>query len=337
MTDLVKKAAPLIWSEIQKSQNILLHCHVNPDGDSYGSALGLFNALPNKKITVISGDNPLDESFSLLPGFQQITPKSFSELNLNEYDLFLILDSSTPNQISDKTVINFPEHLQTIVIDHHAGNINFGKINLVDPTYISCCEIVYNLLKAWKVEITKAVSECLFLGMYTDTGGFKYKGVSSDTFLAASEMIATGAEASRIIFEMENSNDPKSIEYMGLVFSSIEHLFSGQVGLCSISYETFQENQIDPSISVPEMTNKVMSTKYHELAIVMTEKEPNNVRVSMRSKHPEKYSVGKIAIATKFGNGHPVAAGARIKLPFNEAKKLLLETIQQVYPELGNP
>ena len=69
----------------------------------------------------------------------------------------------------------------------------------------------------------------------------------------------------------------------------------------------------------------------------MLEKEPHNVRISMRTRDAQKFDVAKIAIGTGFGGGHPAAAGARLKMSLPEAKKPLLETIQKVYPDLGQP
>ena len=157
MTDKIKQLAPQIWSEIQKANKILLSCHPNPDGDSVGSVLGMKHALKKlgKKVTVIWGDSTPDKTISMLPGFAEIALKNIFEVNLIEFDLFIIQDSSSLKQISDKGEINFPKSLRTVVIDHHITNTNFAKINLVDPNYSSVCEMVFDLLKFWNIKINQ--------------------------------------------------------------------------------------------------------------------------------------------------------------------------------------
>ena len=135
---------------------------------------------------------------------------------------------------------------------------------------------------------------------------------------------------------MENSLDPKSIEYMGLFFSGIKRYFGGQVAVCSITRQQLLDHQIPPEIDIPELANTIKSAIGNEIAISMTEKDQDVIRVSMRARG-DKFDLSKIAVATGSGGGHPVAAGATIKKPMPEAKRFLLETIQKVYPDLGQP
>lgn len=337
MTDEVKKIAPQIWTEIQQAKNILLHCHVHLDGDSIGGALGMKHILETlgKKVTVIYGDNPPAKEFRLLPGFDEIIPKSFSEINLADYDLFIIQDSGSPNQISEKSDIVFPQSLHTVVIDHHSTNTKYANINLVDPSYISVCEIIYDLLKIWGINLNQKISSCLYTGLYTDSGGFKYQGVTANTLRAASEMAKSGANFSEIIFELENNWDPKAIEFLGLLFSSIEHHLNGHLGLCSVSYADLINKNIDPKTEAPETANMIKSCVGNDIGAILVEWESDVCRLSMRTRDPQKFNVGKIATGTGYGGGHPAAAGARIKLPFNEAKKLFLDTVMKIYPELA--
>ena len=121
---------------IGKSKNILLCLHPSPDEDSLGSCLAMFWYLKSihKKPVVISGDSLLPLHFSCLPGFNQIKTKNFFQTNLNRFDLFLSLDSSSLEQISKIKPISFPQRLSTINIDHHQTNTKYADINLVDAT-----------------------------------------------------------------------------------------------------------------------------------------------------------------------------------------------------------
>ena len=96
MSDKVKQIAPVIWDEIRKANNILLHLHRGPDPDSVGSALAMMHLLQNlkKNPIVIAGDTELSQSFSVLPGFDQIVRKNYREIDSTKFDLFIISDES---------------------------------------------------------------------------------------------------------------------------------------------------------------------------------------------------------------------------------------------------
>lgn len=289
-----------------------------------------------KQVTVIWGDSKPPIYLASIPGYASILSKNWFEINLSAYDLFLAQDSSSIGQISKLGEVVFPDSLKIIVIDHHATNTNYGKVNLVDHSYPAVCQILFELFTFWKIKITPDIALCLFCGIYTDTGGFAYPGVTKETFQIATKLAETGADFPAFIFDMENSQDPRSIEYMGLSFSSIEHYFGGKVAVCSVTRQQLLDKQIDPDIDVPELANTIKSAIGNEIAVSLTEKDANIIRVSMRTRNT-KYDLAKIAVATGAGGGHPAAAGATIKKPMPEAKKFLLETIQKVYPELGQP
>lgn len=238
--------------------------------------------------------------------------------------------------ISKLGEVVFPDQLSTVIIDHHSTNKEYAKINLVETSYPSACQILFDLFQEWKIKLTPEISINLFMGMYTDTGGFKYPLTTTDTFRAAAKLAETGIDFPKIIFEMENSQDPKSIEYMGLFFSSIKHYFSGKVAICSVTYQQFLDNNIPVDIEVPELSNIIKSAIGNDISISLTEDQLNIVSVSMRRRN-DKYDLAKIATATGSGGGHPYAAGATLKMLMPKAIDFLLETIQKVYPEIGQP
>lgn len=282
------------------------------------------------------GDSKPPIYLSSVPGFKSILAKNWFEINPANYNLFLAQDSSSVGQISNLGEVKFPDNLTVVVIDHHSTNTNYGKINLVDTSYPAVCQILYDLFNIWEIKLTPDLALCLFMGIYTDTGGFKYPLVTKETFQMAAKLAETGADFPKLIFEMENSQDPKSIEYMGMFFSSIEHFFSSKVAICSITRQQLIDNQIDLEVDIPELANIIKSAIGNEISISLTEKDKDVIRVSMRTRG-NKYDLAKIAVATGAGGGHPVAAGATIKMPMPQAKKFLLETIQKVYPDLGRP
>lgn len=339
MTDKVKGLAPEIWKEISKANKILLHCHRDPDGDSVSSALSMMFALKKlgKEVVVLSGDSEKPEFLQNLPGFDQIKQAGYGDINQNEFDLFIVLDSSDTGRISRKVPVVFPNSMMVVNIDHHESNINFGKINLVDPSYPATCQILFDLFTSWGVEITSDMALCLYVGMFTDTGGFKYPPVSADTLSAAAAVAKINPNFPKIIFEIENSNDQQWIKFLGVALSEVKTYFSGQVAISQISNSLIKEKGISlNSVSKAEVSNMLKSVVGWNLGIALVEEEPNFVTLSFRTRDAVKFQVSKLAVALG-GGGHPAAGGATIAKPFDESIKILLEAIGKVYPELGNP
>src|SRR5882724_10069578 len=110
ISPIIKEKAPIILAEIKKAKSILLHCHPLPDPDSVGSALAMKFALEQmgKKVTFIRGDSEIPRGFMHFPGAKEIVNKNFSEVDLQEFDLLISLDSGSKNMISQASPPSYP-------------------------------------------------------------------------------------------------------------------------------------------------------------------------------------------------------------------------------------
>ena len=246
MTDQIKKLAPVIWSEIQKANNILLTLHSGPDYDSLGSNLGMATVLKKagKKVTVISGDDSPPSSIKYLSGFNEIVKKTFAEINFKDFDLFIPIDVASTGQITRITKIDLPLPIKTVVIDHHPSNVGYGNINLVVPEISSASEIVYYLCKYFDPSlIDKDSALPLFLGIWSDTGGFRFPGTTSDTYRAAAELI--DYKINFIDTVARALSAPVDIlKLIGFGMYSIEKYFNGKVIITKIPYSKYKELNI---------------------------------------------------------------------------------------------
>lgn len=326
-----------IWKEAQKAKSILLTFHPSPDGDSIGSSLALFHALTNigKKVTLISGDSDFPKNFSNIPGSSKVLSKNFFQINLNDYDLFIITDISNQKQISKQGEVIIPKKLKTIIIDHHASSSKFANINLINVNSPATCQLVYDLFKTNKIKITKSIAACLFIGLYTDTGGFKYSNTTYKTFLAASELSRIYSDFNKLIFEIENNDQPDRLKFLSLMLGSINTYLSDKVAIASIDFNTIQKNNIDNSVvNGSDIANDVKSVIGWDIGVSMIEAQPNLIKISFRTRDSKKYDLTKIAVAIG-GGGHKAAAGAVLtNMSIPEAKDLLIKKICQVYPNI---
>jgi len=332
-----KKISKQIWKEIKKAKNILLTFHPNPDGDSVGNSLALFHALIKigKKVTLISGDSPFPSNMTTLPGSKKVIKKNIFEINLSDFDLFLITDISSLDRISRIEPIVFPKTLKTILIDHHILQTPFTDISLVESSYPATCQIVYEFFQLNKVKITPEIAACLFLGIYSDTGGFKYPNTSEKTFLMAANLVKLYPKFNQLIFELENNDHPDRLKFLSLILSSVETHFSDQVAIASLNFETLKQNNLhQSSIGGSEIANLLKSITGWQIGISLIEHQPNTIKASFRTRDASKFDVSKIANALG-GGGHKAAAGLALKdISLPEAKNKIIEAIKKVYPRL---
>jgi phosphoesterase RecJ-like protein len=332
MSEIVKNSAPLIIDEINKAKNILLHCHPSPDPDSVGSALAMKFALEGmgKNVTLIQGDNEIPKAFDF-PGVGAVEKKSYGEIDASSFDLFIALDAASPKMISFKIDVVFPDSLRVVVIDHHVSNTNYGHINCVDGTYPATAQILSDLFKEMNVRLTHDIALNLFMGMYSDTGGFRYGRVNSSTFRTVAELVDLAPEFAKIIFTMENSNRKESLIFDGLALSSIKEFCGGHLVIASVSNKQIVDNNIDSSkISTHKIVNDIKSVEGYDIGMSIVEIEPGFVKMSFRTRDSNKYDVSKLATALG-GGGHRAAGGARLNMTLPEAINKVVETAKIIY------
>lgn len=340
MTDKTMESAKPILDAIKASKSILLHCHPYPDPDSIGSVLAMSQVLKKmgKEVTPIIGDTRYPSNLESLPHHDWIVPKKYSEIDPSQFGLFIILDSSSPSQISKLVDVVFPKSMKTVVIDHHKTNLGFGDINLIDASSSSTCQIVYDLLSLWKLEISPDIAICLLLGIYADSGGFKYQNANAETIRVASELVKIYPNYHKFVFELENYRQPVELEMMKMALSSIEKHCSDRVVFTSITYGQLQEHHIPKESAMEGLIGGMLrSVVGWDLVASLVEAEPNVVTVSLRTRDENHFDVSSIAKAVGVkGGGHRGAAGTTIHLPIDEAKKELLKKIDELFPNIQN-
>lgn len=332
ISEKIRELAPSIAEEIKKSRNILLHCHPSPDPDSVGSALAMKSALENmgKIVTVIQGDDSIPHAFDF-PGKESILQKSYSEIDQNAFDLFIVLDAASINMISYRAEPHFPESMRVIVIDHHISNTGYGHINLVVPEYPATAQVIYDLLTEMKVQINHDIALNLFMGIYADTGGFQFGYMSPDTFRIVADLVSLAPDFTKTIFTMNNSHTMGNIIFESLALSSLKYFFSNRLGIASVSYKQIIDNHIDEEDVLSSIiANKIKSVTDTMIGICMIEESPGIVKMSIRTRDEDKYDVSKLAVAMG-GGGHKAAAGARINGTIENAIEKVVENVGKLY------
>jgi phosphoesterase RecJ-like protein len=289
----------------------------------------MYHALTSigKDVMVIKGDSDLPESFSFIPGYRNIVLKNYFEIDVNEFDLFIIQDSASLGQISRIKEVSFPTHLKTLVIDHHKSNTSFGTLNIIDPSFSAVSELLFVLFKEWNFEISKDTAACLFLGIYGDTGGFLYESTSTRTMNIVAELANIYPEFTKLINEVEYNHSKKEIYFERLALEHLETFLSDSIALCTVSYDEIQKLNIKKEeVDNNKIASNLVRAKGWEVGITMIEREPNQIGISLRSRGT--VDVSKTAVKLG-GGGHTLAAGINLNMSMEEAKKVLIQTLSE--------
>ena len=183
-----------IKEEIEKAQTVVILTHESPDGDAIGSSMAMYHAIlqMGKDVDIVIPE--CAKVFDFLPGISEI--KSAGRENF-EYDLGIALDCADTMRL--KGIEEYYENAKVkISIDHHGTNTMFADYNYVDPVSPACAQTLMIVLSSIGVKINKDIGTCILTGIITDTGGFKYEGVTTETFEIAANLLRLGVNSSNI-------------------------------------------------------------------------------------------------------------------------------------------
>lgn len=324
-----------VLETVLNANNVLLHCHPHPDPDSIGAVLAFSEFLENNniKFTAILGDSDYPSKLSALPRNNLIQRINLSQINKESFDVFVILDSSSWSQVSQKYDTAMPKSMTTIVIDHHASNTVYGDINIIDVHASSTCEMLYNLFSTWAARITPSIAMYLYVGIYGDTGGFKHPNTSFKTFKVVSELVKINPNYHQIIFELENNRSPEDLLLMGMALQSVSQHLNGKVGISYVSLSDFERM----SISITKATKALVGDTLRSvinwpIVVSLVQTEPLSIMVSFRTRDESKYDMSLLAKSIGVdGGGHKGAAGTTIRNTLELAIKEIVDTIESIY------
>ena len=313
MLDCAQAAALL-----QGWDKILVMSHASPDGDTLGSASALLRGLASlgKEVAFFCAD-PVPEKFQYL--FAGIPLGDFAPEHVMAVD------------VADKKLLgkNAPsEYLARaeLAIDHHGTHVPFARERWVEPEAAATTEMIWALLGQLGVELAPAVADCLYTGLATDTGCFRYQNVTPRTLRIAADLLERGARAAEINRAMFESKSRGQVEAERLAMDSLRFSSNGLVALVKIPLDIYgktgaSESDLDGIASLPREIQGVV------LGVTLKEKE-GKVKVSLRANPPADASV----LCARFGGGgHQGAAGCSLEGATLEQAQAALEQACQAY------
>lgn len=301
-----------IWDDavaaLVKHDEIVLACHLSPDGDALGSMLGLAHILTRLgKRVVPSFSEPfvVPESLRMLPGLELLVPPDRVPA---APEVMVTLDTGSVDRLGDLAG-RAASAGQVLVIDHHASNTGYGTINLVDPNTAATTVLVAELAGRLGVELDADIAACLYTGLVTDTGSFRYAGTTPAVHALAGELLSTGIRHDLIARELFDTHPFGWVSMLGDVLSRTRLESDAVSGLGLVWTYTAVEDLTGHGIGFEQaesVIDLIRTAREAEIAAVCKELENGRYSVSLRSKG--RVDVGAVCVALG-GGGHRFAAG----------------------------
>lgn len=310
-----------ITGQIKKSSHLLITSHAEPDGDAVGSliALGLALSKLNIKITLYN-ESPIPAVYRFLPSVERIVRHI---KKTNTYDTAIVLDCGNLTRIGE--ISSAVSQIPFIInIDHHISNTGFGNIQLIDTDACSTAEIVYRLIKDLTVPMDKDIATCLYTGILTDTGSFRFSNTNQAAFAISREMAALGMQPYDVAQHVFGTYSLGRIKLLNLALNSIEISDNGKLSIMTVTRSMLkatgtQSEDVDGLINYARRIKNVkVAALIHELPNgTAATPDMDRYHVSLRSDG----SVDVATIASSFGGGgHVSAAGFQTKKTLSSLK-----------------
>ncbi|MCM0678690.1 bifunctional oligoribonuclease/PAP phosphatase NrnA [Micromonospora phytophila] len=295
--------------QLPPDARVLLICHVNPDGDALGSMLGFGLGLRRLGVrrmqATFPGPPEVPEPLKGLPGLDLLVPATEA---YSDPDLVVCFDAASESRLGD--LVDRLESAGTaLVLDHHASNTGFGRVNLVDPHAAATSVVAEELLARLDVPLDAGIAECLYVALSTDTGSFRFEATTPAVHQLAARLLATGIRPGDISRRVFDTRPFGAVKLFGEVLgrARLEPAAAAGHGLVW-TYATLDDlarHGQRPSV-LEALIDSVRCTAEADVSCVVKQTAAGEWAVSMRSKGA--VDVSRVAVALG-GGGHRFAAG----------------------------
>lgn len=319
---------------------IVIIPHKNPDGDAIGSTLGLYHYLKQYgHNTTIIAPNDYPDFLKWMPEESSVikydTQKEDSETLIQKADLIFTLDFNALSRIGSMEDSVTKAKAIKIMIDHHQQPDDYATYMYSDVSMSSTCEMVYNFIEMLGDvdKINSAIATCLYTGIMTDTGSFRFPSTTSATHHIIGELIQKGANNSEIHNQIYDTNSYARLQLLGRALSNLKIIPEYRTAYITLTQEelnTFDFKKGDTEGFV----NYGLSLEGIIFAAIFIESHQDEIiKISLRSKGD--FSVNELSRSHFNGGGHTNAAGGRSELNMKETIEKFISILPNYKQDLN--
>ena len=301
---------------LMEQDNILILCHKNPDGDTLGSAAALRHVLMamGKKCHVACHNR---------------IPDKYDYLDIPVYDgqaetdFIVSVDVAGVNLLGD-SLADYG-HRVDLCIDHHGSNGEYANYLCLKADYPAAAQLMYEIILEMQAEITPHVADCLYTGLITDTGCFKYSSTTPLTHEVGARLMELGAQHTMLVEKFFMSKTRKAVRLEKFMLNNLEYHFDDRCALLALTREVMTEIQPDPT-DLDGLSSMPRNFEGVEISILIRPlREEGNYKLSIRTGE----TVDACARASALGGGgHIRAAGCEVVGSIETVKKAILKEVE---------
>ncbi len=287
---------------LDQAQRLLVLSHRDPDGDALGASLGLMHLLGRrgKQVSVYSA-GPIPEEYQFLPGLERVS----GELPpAGELDLAVLLDCHQPRRTGEAAGEFLEDFQRAVVVDHHQGEADYGLAAWVEPAYAATSQMLEELADRAGWELDAKAATCLFAGVMTDTGSFRYGNASAEVFRCAARLVEAGASPWQISQQVYATR-PRRLALLGRILERLEYHAGGRLVVGKVSLADLEAVGGD-SRDLEDAVEALRGIPGVEVAVLLRQRPEGGVKASLRSRG--EFDVARLALE-EGGGGHKNAAG----------------------------
>ncbi len=302
-------------SFLERSDKFVILTHASPDGDTLGSAYALADALCalNKRVFVVCPDKIPEKFGYLIKEYEAFEPETVVAVDIADERLLGSLYDRYSGRVA-------------LCIDHHGSNTKYAEMLYLEADAAAACECIYNVINELGTMITPYMASCLYTGIATDTGCFKFSNTTPRSHRYAAELIEKGAdygEINRVMFEVKSRG---RIAMERKVLENIEFYYGGRCAVITVTRDMIKETGC-PLGDLDGVTAMSRQIEGVQIGVTIKEKPDGKYKVSLRTFEP--YNAADIC-AVFGGGGHVRAAGCEFSCDIENAKRQLLSAIGEV-------
>jgi bifunctional oligoribonuclease and PAP phosphatase NrnA len=326
---------PILNKALKNATKVAIVTHFSPDGDAMGSSLGLYHFLLKlgKKASVIV-PNAYPAFLEWMPGHKQVINfqenEKKAEKALMTADLVFTLDFNSYKRLEKLGALLENTKAPKFLVDHHQQPDDYASYYFHDVKACSTCELIFDLIAGLghKKLIDKKIAACLYTGLMTDTGSFRYPSVNSHTHAIISELLKTGIVPSEIHSAVYDSYSLQRLKLLGYALNEKLRLVEGY----PVAYFTLSEKELQnfsyEKGDTEGLVNYPFSIKGIRVCALFNETD-EYVKISFRSKG--NIDMNKFARTHFNGGGHVNAAGGKSTLSLAETEKKFTELVKELF------
>lgn len=304
-------------AQILKSKNCFyILTHRYPDGDTLGSAYALCRALQKmgKQAKVMCEDS--------IPKRYLFMTKYVNDQDF-ECESVITVDIADARKLLGNTLSKYADKVN-ICIDHHMTNKNYAEITFVDATAAATAEIIYFIIEELGIEIDQEMAQCIYVGISTDTGCFKYSNVTAQTHRITAELMEKNIDIipiNKMLFDTKSKN---MINLYCMIYSGVEYFFNGKCAIICVTCDMIKKSGI-PDEELEGIASIPRGIEGVDVGITLREKPDNICKVSVRTNE----NTSAVGICKEFGGGgHSCTGGFTVEGTVEQAKAKVLSVIR---------